>query len=101
MSFTRCRKATVAVFFIASLFVASPGYSEPPDTASSNAEEGNAARAGSSGPDIITSDVVDCEQLGRVGPVGSGTIGMACGTWVCNVGDQNLDWFALPNNAHR
>src|SRR5438046_1909127 len=60
---------------------------EAPDAESAVAE------TSASGPDIITSDVVDCEQLGRIGPIGSGTIGMACGTWVCNVGDQNLDWF--------
>lgn len=95
-----CRPTNIVAIWIAQLLVISSAYSEPPNTASSNAQEGGVTRAGSSGPDIITSDVLDCEQLGRVGPVGSGTIGMACGTWACNGGDQNQDWFALPDTRH-
>ncbi|MBI1826846.1 MAG: right-handed parallel beta-helix repeat-containing protein [Planctomycetes bacterium] len=53
-----------------------------------------------SGPDLVTTDVINCAQLARVGGIGFGTIGMSCDTWMCNDGDQNLDWHRLPNTAH-
>ena len=52
------------------------------------------------GPDIITGDVSLCQQLGRTGPIGSGTIGMGCDTLACNIGDENLNWRPLPDIEH-
>lgn len=48
------------------------------------------------GPDVIVGDLPSLQQFGS-----SGTqVGLAVGTTSCNQGDQNLDWFALPNNDH-
>jgi subtilisin-like proprotein convertase family protein len=48
------------------------------------------------GPDVIVGDLPSMQQFGS-----SGTqVGLAVGTTSCNNGDQNLDWFALPQIDH-
>jgi hypothetical protein len=51
-----------------------------------------------SGPDVIVGDIEDVSQLD---PQVVGTqVGLAIGTDSCNIGDQPIDWFALPNLDH-
>lgn len=52
------------------------------------------------GPDVVVGIVWDCEHLGRVGPIGSGTVAMSCNTTACNKGDKKGNWFALPDTDH-
>jgi hypothetical protein len=52
------------------------------------------------GPDVIVGDLPQTGQYGRVGAVGSGTVGLSTGTTSCNKGDVPLHWFALPNTDH-
>ncbi len=48
------------------------------------------------GPDVIVGDLPSLVQSGS-----SGTqVGLAVATTSCNVGNVELDWFALPNNDH-
>jgi len=56
--------------------------------------------AGSIGPDLIVGHVFRCAVLGRVGPIGSGTIGMSCWTTACTIGDEGTNWWGLPNVDH-
>jgi len=56
--------------------------------------------AASIGPDLIVGHVFECEQLGREGPLGSGTIGMSCYTTACTIGDLGTNWYGLPDVDH-
>jgi hypothetical protein len=48
------------------------------------------------GPDVIVGDLPSMTQSGS-----SGTqVGLGIATTSCNNGDQNLNWFALPNTDH-
>jgi hypothetical protein len=48
------------------------------------------------GPDVIVGDLPALGQFGS-----SGTqVGLAVGTTSCNNGDQQFNWFALPNTDH-
>ena len=49
------------------------------------------------GPDVIVGNIEDVEQFDA--PVGT-QIGLAIGTDSCNIGDQGVDWFALPQTDH-
>lgn len=49
------------------------------------------------GPDVVVGDVYGLAQFG--GSSGS-QVGLALGTVSCNYGEENLNWFALPNNDH-
>lgn len=53
-----------------------------------------------SGPDLIVGHVSACEVLGRVGAMGSGTVGMSCNTTACTIGDMATNWFSLPFVDH-
>ena len=48
------------------------------------------------GPDVIVGDLPSMGQFGSSG----GMVGLAVGTTSCNNGDQNLNWFAMPNTDH-
>ncbi len=48
------------------------------------------------GPDAIVGNVFGLAQFGSIGT----QVGLAMGTEVCNAGTVDIDWFALPNNAH-
>jgi hypothetical protein len=48
------------------------------------------------GPDVIVGDLPSMQQFGSVGT----QVGLGVGTTSCNNGDQNLDWFALPQVDH-
>ena len=48
------------------------------------------------GPDIIVGDLPSLEQFGAAGS----QVGLAVGTTSCNNGDQQVDWFQLPNTDH-
>jgi hypothetical protein len=48
------------------------------------------------GPDVIVGDLSGVGQFGSSGNL----VGLAVGTTSCNNGDQDLDWFALPNTDH-
>jgi hypothetical protein len=50
----------------------------------------------SAGPDVIVGDIEDVSQMGSAGT----QVGLAIGTDSCNIGDQGVDWFALPNTDH-
>ena len=52
------------------------------------------------GPDTMVGFVWNCGHLGRVGPIGTGTVAMACNTTACNKGDMRGDWIALPDTNH-
>jgi hypothetical protein len=55
------------------------------------------AMGGVPGPDVIVGDVNGLAQFGTQ----SGTqVGLALGTDSCNAGQEDLNWFALPNNDH-
>jgi len=51
----------------------------------------------SGGPDVIVGDIEDVAQFDA--PVGT-QVGFAIGTDSCNIGDQGVDWFALPQTDH-
>lgn len=48
------------------------------------------------GPDVVVGDVYGLAQFGSSGSL----VGLALGTVSCNYGQENLNWFALPNNDH-
>jgi len=48
------------------------------------------------GPDVIVGDLPAVTQAGATGT----RVGLGVGTTSCNNGDQNLNWFALPNTDH-
>ena len=48
------------------------------------------------GPDVIVGDVESVVQSGSRGT----QVGLAIGTDSCNIGDQPVDWFALPQTDH-
>jgi hypothetical protein len=50
----------------------------------------------SAGPDVIVGDIEDVSQMGSAGT----QVGLAIGTDSCNIGDQGVDWFALPDTDH-
>lgn len=52
------------------------------------------------GPDLITSDIPDCAQQGRDGTIGSGIVGLGCGSIVCNIGDEPESYEMLPSINH-
>ncbi|MBI3834964.1 MAG: hypothetical protein HY287_11600 [Planctomycetes bacterium] len=52
------------------------------------------------GPDVIVGNVWDCLDLGRVGPIGSGTVAMSCNTTACNAGNATGNWIGLPSTDH-
>jgi len=52
------------------------------------------------GPDVMVCVLPNTEQFGRVGAIGSGTVGLAIGTTSANNGDTPLDWFVMPNTHH-
>ena len=48
------------------------------------------------GPDVIAGDVSSLQQFGI-----SGTqVGLAMGTDICNSGNVEVDYFAMPNTDH-
>jgi hypothetical protein len=51
-----------------------------------------------SGPDVIVGDLEDVNQLDQQAV--NGQVGLAIGTDSCNIGDQPIDWFALPSTDH-
>jgi hypothetical protein len=51
----------------------------------------------STGPDVIVGDIEDVAQFDAA--VGT-QVGLAIGTDSCNIGDQGVDWFALPQTDH-
>lgn len=50
--------------------------------------------------DVIVGHVRTVQQFGRVGSIGTGTVGLAAFTTSCNKGDQPADWNALPQIDH-
>ena len=52
------------------------------------------------GPDVVTSELTTLSQFGREGPVGSGTVGLAMTMTACNLGDEPVEWFGLPDTNH-
>ncbi len=48
------------------------------------------------GPDVIVGDLSGVGQFGSSGS----QVGLAVGTTSCNNGDQDLNWFSLPNTDH-
>jgi hypothetical protein len=48
------------------------------------------------GPDVIVGDLPSVEQGGSSGTF----VGLGVGTTSCNNGQEDLHWFALPNNDH-
>jgi hypothetical protein len=48
------------------------------------------------GPDVIVGDLPSMGQFGSSGNL----VGLAVGTTSCNNGDQNLNWFSMPNTDH-
>src|SRR6267143_2819799 len=48
------------------------------------------------GPDVIVGDIEDVDQQGN----NATQVGLAIGTDSCDIGDQPVDWFALPNTDH-
>lgn len=51
-------------------------------------------------PDIALCQITAPAQFGRVGEIGSGTIGVSFGTSHYNAGTAPLPWGSLPDNAH-
>ena len=51
-------------------------------------------------PDVVVGHVFGCEQLGREGSIGDGTIGMSCWTTACNKGTGIINWVGLPSVDH-
>ncbi len=72
---------------------------QSPHSAQSEASDTRSV-ATSTGPDLIVGHVFGCAQLGRVGAVGSGTIGMSCWTTACTIGDEGTNWWGLPDVDH-
>jgi hypothetical protein len=52
------------------------------------------------GPDVVVGHVANLSQLGREGPIGSGTVGLGMNTTACNKGDEIGNWFGLPDTDH-
>ncbi len=48
------------------------------------------------GPDVVVGNVFGLQEFGSNGT----QVGLAVGTDSCNFGNQNLNWFQLPNNDH-
>jgi hypothetical protein len=48
------------------------------------------------GPDVIVGELPSMGQFGSSGTL----VGLAVGTTSCNNGDQDLNWFAMPNTDH-
>ncbi|MBO0694852.1 MAG: hypothetical protein J2P56_02005 [Verrucomicrobia bacterium] len=48
------------------------------------------------GPDVIVGDIEDVDDEGN----NATQVGLAIGTDSCNIGDQPVDWFALPQTDH-
>jgi hypothetical protein len=48
------------------------------------------------GPDVIVGDLSSVGQFGSSGNL----VGLAVGTTSCNNGDQDLNWFQIPNTDH-
>jgi hypothetical protein len=48
------------------------------------------------GPDVIVGDIEDVAQMGN----NATQVGLAIGTDSCDIGDQPIDWFALPDTDH-
>jgi subtilisin-like proprotein convertase family protein len=48
------------------------------------------------GPDVIVGDLTGLTDYGRLGD----TAALAVGTTSCNRGDEELDWYQLPDNRH-
>src|SRR5947199_27198 len=48
------------------------------------------------GLDVIVGQIESVEQFGSAGT----QVGLAAGTDSCNIGDQPVDWFQLPNTDH-
>ncbi len=48
------------------------------------------------GPDVIVGNIEDVDQQGN----NTTQVGLAIGTDSCDIGDQPVDWFALPNTDH-
>jgi hypothetical protein len=48
------------------------------------------------GPDVIVGNIEDVDQQGN----NATQVGLAIGTDSCDIGDQPVDWFALPNTDH-
>lgn len=53
-----------------------------------------------SGPDIAVCDIFTPAQYGRVGTVGSGTVGLAFGTAHFNAGTSGILWSSIPSTNH-
>ncbi len=56
------------------------------------------APTNSLGPDVIVGDLNGLSQ--QDSGVVNGQVGISVGTDSCNLGSENLDWFALPSNDH-
>lgn len=52
------------------------------------------------GPDGVTGEVGYIWQLGREGPIGSGTVGLGVSTTLCNKGDVPIPIDAFPGTNH-
>lgn len=70
-------------------------------------QEGNEApmdplRGGfpTTGADVIVGELPATAQFGRIGAIGSGTLGLAIGTTSCNKGDTLLNWYQMPDTRH-
>jgi hypothetical protein len=48
------------------------------------------------GPDVIVGDIEDVDDQGN----NATQVGLAIGTDSCNIGDQPVNWFALPQTDH-
>ncbi len=57
---------------------------------------GMAASKSLAGPDVIVGDLPGLTDYARLGD----TAALAVGTTSCNKGDQELDWYQLPDNRH-
>ena len=52
------------------------------------------------GPDVVVTQIFDTTMFGRVGTLGSGTVGIGIATQACNWGDAPVEWFGLPSTNH-
>ncbi|MGI9172945.1 MAG: dockerin type I domain-containing protein [Chthoniobacterales bacterium] len=59
-------------------------------------QQRNGSETPSAGPDIIVGDMTGFQQFGSA----SGQVGLATGATSCNNGDQDYDFFQLPNTDH-
>jgi hypothetical protein len=80
--------------------IADSASQDPPADPVRAGESNDGFIAVSSGPDLIVGHVFSCAVLGRVGPIGSGTIGMSCWTTACTIGNQGTNWWGLPSVDH-